>query len=544
MKRALVSPLARPGRPRAVVLDKRQREILADLYLRTNRTKSEGSMEMAWVLFCESPDGAAFRHTVKHSRLAGALPAAALETMRRARPIVPLARGGAKRLLSVGPYVHGSMRVHWSEERRLMAGEQYSADDLTRNVACWIPWPWGGCKCSDKFGVKLGRWQTLAVHDDATGMVIAVKSVFRYEQSYRGSDAASLVYQTESQIGMAGGFDGENQFDSRWVVEGGVWQSEQMLAALQGRFVSAKGRPNQKLIERWFGAMQTRDSIHRGDMGRIRGEILENNQAYLAARRGELDPRKKFLEFEAAQESLMETIEWMNQREIRSRVYGQWVPQERWEEDIAARPLVTRDPAHSWVMLPERRRLTISRLGMLVCQGLGPLGVPMQLAFSAPWMWEHNGKKVDLYFDPLGEWPINGVVVDPARRKPLGTALCADAYGQNLGRDAGMAKAIRKAMMSELRLLAGTRRRETETRGPAGLQVTGQRGDGLIDFPTRSAPGQGAGSDPATASRGGSPREPLEASGGWESKSNEPARPRSLGRKAAAARAATNAANW
>lgn len=542
MKRALVTPATRQGRPRAVVLDKGQREILADLYLRTNRTRGEGSMEMAWVLFCEGPHGEHFRHTIKNSRLVGALPSAALEVMRRARPLVPGARGGSKRLLSEGPYVQGSMRVHWAEERRLFAGEQYSADDLTRNVACWIPWPWGGCKCSDKFGVKLGRWQTLAVHDDATGMVIAVKSVFRYEQSYRGSDAASLVYQTESQIGMAGGFEGENQYASRWVVEGGVWQSEQMLAALQGRFVSAKGRPNQKLIERWFGAMQTRDSIHRGDMGRIRGEILENNQIYLAARRGETDPRKHFLEFEAAQESLMETIEWMNQREIRSRVYGKWVPRERWEADIEKNPLATRDPADSWVVLPERRRLTVSRLGMLVCQGIGPLGVPMQLAFSAPWLWEHQGKKVDLYFDPLASWPISAVVVDPARRKPLGSAVCADAYGRGLDRDAAMAKAIRKAMMSELRLLAGTRRRETETRGPAGIEVVTSRGDGLVDFPTRSAPGQGAASDPATASRGGLPREPLDASGGWET--NEPARPRSLGRKAAAARSNANAANW
>lgn len=540
MRPTFISPHAPAGRPRKVELTADQAKALAALYLKTNRTKSEGSMEMAWVLFCESPAGADHAWTINAHRLVGTMPIAALEVMRRARNLVGAARGGSKKLLSQGPYVKGSMRTHWLEDRRLRAGEQYSADDLTRNIACWIPWPWGGCKCSDKFGVKLGRWQTLAVHDDASGCVIAVKSVFRFEQSYRGSDAASLIFQTESGIGMAGGFDGENQYASRWVVEGGVWQSEQMLAALQGRYLSAKGRPNQKLVERWFGAMQTRDSINRGDMGRIRGETLEANADYLACRRGERDPRPLFLEFDAAQESLMETIQWMNEREIKSRVYGSWIPQERWESDTAQYPLVCRDPSAGWVALPERRRLTVSRLGMLVCQGLGPLGVSMQLAFSAPWLWAHNGQQVDVYFDPLGQWPLEAVIVDPKTRKPLGTATCADAYGQSVDRDAAMAKAIRKSMMTELRLIVGTKRRITTTRGIDGIDTTSLRGDGAIDFPSRSIPGQGAGSGQGNG-RPGADHEPRDARGGME----KPLAPRSLGRRAEAARiAASQAANW
>jgi hypothetical protein len=475
MKRLLFTPPAPDrGRPRSVTLSEPQQRELARIYLKTNRTFDQGSMEMAWVLFTESEAGREHAWTVENRRIATRLPVAALEVMRRARPLVGAARGGAKRLRSEGPYVAGSMRMHWSENRRLYAGEQFSVDDLTRNVPCWIPWPWGGCKCSDKFGVRLGRWQTLAVHDDATGTLVSVKSVFRYEQSYRGADAASIVFQTESEVGMAGFGLGE----SVWVVEGGVWQSEQMLATLAGRYTSAKGRPNQKLIERWFGAMQTRDSVNFGEVGRIRGEKMEENALYLACRRGEKDPRKLFLCMEEGQDSMMETFEWMNTREIRSKTYGNWVPMERWEHDISQKPLVTRNQADVWVMSPERRRLKITRNAMISCQAVGPLGVSMPLVFSAPWLWEHAGRQVDLYFDPLGEWPITATVACPKTRKMLGTVTCQNTFGQNRDADAAMATAIRKTMMSELRCIVGSRKAVTEVRGISGTTRIERASDG------------------------------------------------------------------
>jgi len=526
-----------PGRPRAVVLTDDQEKKLAALYLSTNKDRSSGSMEAAWVLFCESPDGAEHAWTIRAHRVVGALPTAAVEVMRRARPLVGIARGGAKRGRSEGPYVAGAMRRSKTEERRLRAGERYSVDDLTRNVACWIEWPWGGCKLSDRFGVKLGRWQTLAVHDDATGCVIAVKSVFRAEQSYRGSDAASVIYQTERDIGLYGGLS-NNDFCGKWIVEGGVWQSEQMLAALGGRFISAKGRPNQKLIERWFGSLQTVDSVNLGDLGRQRGEILETNAAYLACRRGERDPRGLFLPLEIGQASLVKAIEYLNEREIRSREYGNWVPQERWDADVAAWPLVRReDDSDAWVHAPERRRLTVTRAAMLSTRGLGPLGVPMTLHFTAPWLWEHAGRKLDLYFDPLGSWPIEATVVDPVRRKPLGLARCQDAYGLGVDRDAAMAAAIRRCMISETRMIMGTRRAVTERRGVDAATVTSERGDGITDFP-RSRPAQTAGSGERSG-RAEQDHEPSTALGGGLDL------PRALGRRAAAARDAIGtAANW
>lgn len=460
---AFSPPSAGRGRPRLVELTDDQGKRLAEIYLATNRTRKEGSMEAAWVLFCESEK--VFLHTVKHHRLVGALPTAALEWMRRAKGLVVAKRGGAKELRLKGPYQHGGMRTHWSEGRRLRAGESYSVDDLTRNVAVWIPWPHGGCACSEKYGVRLGRWQTLVVCDDATYAVPSVSSVFRYAASYQGADAASLIYQTERNVGMAGFGSAE----SRWVVEGGVWQSNHALAALAGRFHSAKGRPMQKLIERWFGAVQTLDAVWNRDLGRQRGEILENNQLWLDCRAGKKDPREHFASFEAGQQTLMHAIAYMNEREVRSDTYGNWVPQERWDRDVAEHPLAVRDEKDSWVMMPERRSLKVSRAGMLSCKAIAADGVSRSHVFNAPFLYEHMGRRVDLYFDPLGEWPIEGIITEHKSRRVLGTAVCQNPFGASRDADRERVAAVRRTMLTDLRVILG---------GNAGARRTTGRGIG------------------------------------------------------------------
>lgn len=453
------------GRPRLVELTSDQGKRLAEIYLHTNATRTSGSMEAAWVLFCESEQ--VFLHTVKHHRLVGALPTAALEWCRRAKGLVVAKRGGAKELRLKGPYQQGGMRTHWSEGRRLRAGESYSVDDLTRNVAVWIPWPHGGCECSEKYGVRLGRWQTLVVCDDATFAIPAVSSVFRYAASYQGADAASLIYQTERNVGMAGFGSAE----SRWVVEGGVWQSNHALAALAGRFHSAKGRPMQKLIERWFGAVQTLDAVWNRDLGRQRGEILENNQLWLDCRAGKKDPREHFASFEEGQETLIHAINYMGEREVRSDTYGRWVPVERWDRDVAEHPLTVRDERDAWVMMPERRTLKVSRAGMLSCKAIAADGVSRSHVFNAPFLYKHMGRRVDLYFDPLGEWPIEGIITEHKSRRVLGTAVCQNPFGASRDADRERVAAVRRTMLTDLRVILG---------GNAGARRTTGRGIGGV----------------------------------------------------------------
>jgi hypothetical protein len=464
MKRMFISiPTPGRGRPRAVDLTDAQGQRLAEIYLATNRTRAAGSMEAAWVLFCESEN--VFPETIAHHRLVGALPTAALEWMRKAKGLVTLKRGGTKELRLKGPYQQGGMRTHWEENRRLFAGESYSVDDLTRNVACWIPWPHGGCECSEKYGVRLGRWQTLVVCDDATFAIPAVSSVFRYAASYQGVDAASLIYQTEKNVGMAGFAD----MASRWVVEGGVWQSKRALDVLAGRFHSAKGRPQQKLIERWFGAVQTLDAVWNRDLGRRRGEILENNQLWLKCRAGKEDPRKHFASFDEGQETLLHAVRYMNEREVRSELYGKWVPEQRWDRDTAERPLTLRDAADSWLCAPEKRTVKVSRAGMVQCKVIMADGVSRSLVWNAPELYELMGMSVDLYFDPLGEWPLQAVMVKPNSRKILGLATCQNPFGESRDADRERVAAIRRTMMSDLNIILG---------GNAGARTTAARGMG------------------------------------------------------------------
>jgi hypothetical protein len=238
-------------------------------------------------------------------------------------------------------------------------------------------------------------------------------------------------------------------------VEGGVWQSKHALAALSGRFHSAKGRPMQKLIERWFGAVQTLDAVWNRDLGRQRGEILENNQLWLDCRAGKKDPREHFASFDAGQATLMHAIGYMNEREVRSNLYGRWIPQERWENDVEQFPLAVRNAEDSWVMMPERRALTVNRAGQVQCSVIMADGVSRSLVWNAPWLYEHLGRKVELYFDPLAEWPLEAVCVAPGTRRIIGTAVCQNPFGESRNADRERVAAIRRTMMSDLRIILG-----------------------------------------------------------------------------------------
>jgi hypothetical protein len=324
-----------------------------------------------------------------------------------------------------------------------MAGDRASVDDATRNVACWIPWPWGGCPCSDKFGVRLGRWQTLIVHDDATSFVPFVSSVFRWAQSYRATDAASVIYRAESQV---------VQWDA-WSIEGGVWQAKRTLAVLGGRFISAKGRPNQKLVENYIGRLWTHMAGQHGDVGRHQAEMLRDSQRYVAARAGREDPRKHFMSLTQAQQALYASIQYLNERRINSRTYGSWVPQARWEADLHDAPRSARSSADDFLVMPVAETRTV-RSGMLKVTEDGPHGVPMEFTFAAEWLWQYERRKLTVYFDPAAEWPVQATVTMEGQRKPLGTVECINTWGESKDRAAEMVKAIRSTMMTETRVLS------------------------------------------------------------------------------------------
>ncbi len=436
---------------------------LADIQVRyvggTNKSEKEGSMLLAWVRFCEAnPDR--FGHLVKDHMPATTIPTAVREACQRKRALIGVLRGGASRQRHEGAYVPGTMRRHWEMNRRLWAGERASVDDATRNVACWIPWPWGGCPCSDKFGVRLGRWQTLIVHDDASSFIPFISSVFRWHQSYNGTDAASVILRAEQQV---------CQFDL-WSIEGGVWQSKLPLAVLGGRFISAKGRPNQKLVENAIGRLWDIMAGQCGDVGRYRAEMKVNSDLYNACRRGDKDPRKHFLSYQQGQEQLYTAVEYLCEKRINSRTYGTWIPKERWEMDLAEAPRPMRCATEDFLVLPVHKDHVV-RGGSIKTVHEGPLGVKMTWSFADDWLWQYEGKRVTIHFDHMAAWPVIGTVTLEGSRKPLGTVECINTYGESKDRAVEIVSSIRKTMMSETRVIA-TRHTERILRHNQGVIVT------------------------------------------------------------------------
>lgn len=449
------------GRPPVVDLTDEQLRTIRSYYLPTNRNKRKGSIRLAWVRFCEETPG--FGHLVQNHLPVTTIPAAVMEACRAAAPLVGANRGGERRVRHESAYVPGTMRRHWAMNRRLWAGEQASIDDATRNVACWIPWPWGGCPCSDKFGVRLGRWQTLVVHDDATSFIPFVASVFRWHQSYRATDAAAAIYQTERKV---------VQFD-RWAIEGGVWQAKRTLDILGGRFISAKGRPNQKLVENFFDRLWTVMAGQPGDVGRHQAEIKRNSELYVAARAGRVDPRQHFMSLSQGQEQLYQSIQYLNERPIISKEYGKWIPQERWEMDLAEAPRQARSAENDFLILPVKETRVVVQDSVSIRED-GPLGMPMNWRFTADWLSAYRGRRLDVYFDPSQEWPVSATVCLEGQRKPLGTVECLNPIGESKDRAAELCKAVRQTVLTETRVLSKLHQKRTERllRHPSGVAST------------------------------------------------------------------------
>lgn len=446
---------ATAGRPPVAELTPLDLQTIQSYYLATNRNKKEGSILLAWVRFCESrPE---FRHLVSDHMPETSIPSAVVDACRRAKALVGPYRGGERRLRHEAAYVPGTMRRHHEEKRRLMAGERASVDDATRNVACYIPWPWGGCPCSEKYGVRIGRWQTLIVHDDATGYVPFVSSVFRFQQSYRATDAASVIFKAERDV---------LQWDA-WSIEGGVWQAKRTLAVLGGRYISAKGRPNQKLVENYIGRLWGVMAGQPGDVGRHQAEMKKDSDLYVKCRQGHADPRKHFMPLGVAQEALYASIQYLNEKRIESRTYGKWVPQSRWEADLkdAFRP--ARMIHDDFLILPVAKTHKV-RGGTLKTTEDGPHGCPMVWSFMADWLWQHEGQEMTLYFDPLDAWPATATVTLKDSKKALGTVECVTPLDASRDRAVEMAKAIRQTMMTETRVLS-TMHTERTVRHAGGI---------------------------------------------------------------------------
>jgi len=412
-----------------------------------------------------------------------------------------------------GPYVPGGTRLASGGSRRLWAGERKSYDDGSQNQVIWYPWPYGGDRCSDKFGVRCGRGQWLVAHDDATGRITSWTFTLRPRDSYRDPDAMGLVYRDARDTGRP----------DEAVLEGGAWQSRRALAFHQAagiRIIDAKGRPHMKLIENWWNRAWTHLSVYdRGQIGRFRGEYQRENELLVSCRSGAEDPRKHFAGLQELLREFESCVSFLDHDPLESRQYGTWIPVERWDADVAAHPRPSLSPDLAPFAAPESHVVTIRRGGMVVCNVTCPLGIPTPYTFAHEELMPFEGEKVRVLFDPF-EPIIRAAIIldrDSALAKG-GDLLCTvgcmnppplpiAAEGWAIERDsAGLAealsakKAIAKAVRTEYRAAGSGGRRGvamSETRGPGGVERIEFEGGAAGSLPAAVATGRGASPRPA-----------------------------------------------
>jgi len=417
--------LPRSGRPRTCHINADEGAYLARLYLRSNLRRGAGSMAMVARMAAADPDSPladSTRAAIQRLRHKCALPTAIKEAMRLGSRATARYRD-PKDGLTNGIYTPGWLRMADDGTRRLMPGEKQVWDDASVNVAVVVPWERGGDKCSDRFGVRLARFQLLLGIDCATDFCPGFGYVMRANDAYNTFDVRSTLFRVWSLAGYA---------PDQCVMEGGSWQAEGTKAFLRASdvdLVSAKGRPNQKLVEGYFNRLWTVMSIllPNGNVGRFRGEMVAENADWIACREGRRDPRGIFPGVEELLNALNKGIAHLNSERIQSRAYGEWVPRELYAARLAAEPGCAGHTLPGGLRrfaLPIRKNTTVRRSGMIEISAECPFGWNYPYAFAWPDGWRYEGARVTVSFDPADIHA--GAVVELAERfqeRGVGTVI-------------------------------------------------------------------------------------------------------------------------
>lgn len=408
---------ARCGRPPSVAVPDEDAAILRAYVLRANIGRRRVSAAGGCRLAAMDPDSGlseALRSAILKPRAdPSALPVPVLEAVREvSRPAAVGRYRDSRDGLNNGLYAPGYLRAPEDAiHRRFRPLERVVWDDGSTNFMLTVPWPRGGDRCSDRFGVRLIRGQLLACVDSASGFCPHYSFVVRERDSYTAGDVCAALWSAWQAHGVPAGT----------VLEGGSWQAART-AELCRRggtdIISAKGRPTQKLVERFFGQLWT---VHAGLMpdghiGRFRGETWKESKDAMAVRDGRLDPRRIFPSLPAFLGGLDKAIDIVNRTETVSRTYGRWVPAERFASE---EPAIHRAPAGlERLALPVIAERTVRRGGMVTARAANAAGVDWDFAFAIRDGHLWDGAKVTVAFDP--RFPERGADVRLAGKQAHG----------------------------------------------------------------------------------------------------------------------------
>lgn len=382
------------GRKPLVVPSVAEARHLQRLYVQTNRTSEDGSKTMAARLFAARSDACS-----EELRAAILKPRASKHTLtsviRRAMDVPDVVRmyhrNKKDAIMNFQHATRGMSFLENGEEHVLRSGMAQELDDGSINLVCTIPWPYGGCKCSDRFGVKVGRFQLLAAMDVRSRFRPGFQFVMRPQSSYRAQDVRGFVGRLcRTAV-------------PKWLrLERGSWEANEVELANQllgievVHVFTSNGKP---YIEGGFHPLWTALSTMPGQIGRFRGEMREENLVLQACHEGRKDPRQFFPTYQEAVFAIEQSMQFLNTEPVESKKFGTWVPEERWNAELAEFPRPKLDAGMAWVMAPAIREWTV-RKGQVGGKAMGSLGVAIPFAWhheSLMWM---EGRKVKVFFDP------------------------------------------------------------------------------------------------------------------------------------------------
>jgi hypothetical protein len=280
-----------------------------------------------------------------------------------------------------------------ARRRFIRAGEVVEADDASINFCAVVPWEMGGCPCSERHGVKVARFQLLLAIDVGSRKILGYTYVARPKGSYRAEDVVTLQNAVARR-------HGEPSF---WRFERGVWESAkvQRRVRIGGSRLWTVYSPHAKpFVEGVFNKLWTLLSLERGQIGRFRGEMEEENRVLTSCLSGATDPRRYFCTLKEVLEALDGAIAWHNESIIRSERFGEWVPNERWESHQGARPNRRFSTELEWLAAPFEKEWRVR--GNTVGGQIRLFdGCSLPFTFGAEWLPNFDGVKVRALFDPM-----------------------------------------------------------------------------------------------------------------------------------------------
>ena len=291
------------------------------------------------------------------------------------------------------------------EEQVIRAGHSFQSDDGTLNIYSYIDWPFGGDKCSERYGVKLGRWQFLPVVDVASLAIVAYDVIARPRGSYRAEDVASLLGRTMIEIGKP----------LWWALERGSWESNRVtdLLKLSGVTVKTAWESKHKAaVEGSFNRLWTPMSMIPGHVGRDRARFKQVEELAQRCQAGNADPREHFLALEPGLDHIDKCVEIANSLPVNSPTWGSWIPKERLDRQLGESPMTRLDPQHAVFFAREIRSWKMTKLGIGGrCDG-PLLGFPVH--FQHENFWQFEGCQVKAFFDPYADQVRATVVLEDA----------------------------------------------------------------------------------------------------------------------------------